>query len=638
MKNIINSLLVIFIYSSSLLAQNQGDNIFNTEVLHEIRFNFSQLNYWTTLTNNYENNSDPFDPVPYLLGDVTIDGELVDSVGVRFKGFTSYPYDQNKKPIKIDFNEFVPGKRFDGLRKLNLNNGTGDPGLHRDVICYDLLNANGVAASRTSFAKVYFNDEYWGLYQVIEQIDKEFLQRNFEDDDGNLFKNKAWSHFEWLGNNDFNYNNVFELKTNRTENDWSGFINLMDVLNNSSDEEFPEAIQEVFNVDLFLKTLAVDVATNNWDSYLEHGRNWYIYEDLSTGMFHWIPWDYNFALSGGGFGGPGGDDCELFPFHVAYTDGTTKIEFFDLSFIPNDDAEYLWDFGDGMTSTEKEPVHEYTSSGSYEVCLTLTTGPDCSESFCEFVSTNKNFDACNAFNQTNFDHTNRRTLAIMFNFNTPCCAFWSNECEEEYDLFSSEGGGGFNFSIDQRMNQGVLIRRLLAVPEFYDKHLAYFCTLLQEHYNPEYYNELIDRNKNLIEDAVREDPNLLASFESFEQDLSENGIKAVIKNRVEELKSEIDELYECDGISSIHNFNKDQVLKISPNPVKDILQVELLEDLSTKTLNLGIYNASGKLIHEASVHNGSYEIDVSQLNQGFYFLRLGSENGLNLPYKFIKID
>ena len=33
---------------------------------------------------------------------------------------------------------------------------------------------------------------------------------------------------------------------------------------------------------------------------------------------------------------------------------------------------YLWDFGDGNTSTEFAPVHEYVSAGVYEVTLAAT--------------------------------------------------------------------------------------------------------------------------------------------------------------------------------------------------------------------------------------------------------------------------
>ncbi len=41
---------------------------------------------------------------------------------------------------------------------------------------------------------------------------------------------------------------------------------------------------------------------------------------------------------------------------------------------------WLWDFGDGQTSTEKNPAHLFTASGNYSVKLIITTGEDCSGS------------------------------------------------------------------------------------------------------------------------------------------------------------------------------------------------------------------------------------------------------------------
>lgn len=35
-------------------------------------------------------------------------------------------------------------------------------------------------------------------------------------------------------------------------------------------------------------------------------------------------------------------------------------------------VQYLWDFGDGKTSTERNPIHEYQSPGTYTVKLTVT--------------------------------------------------------------------------------------------------------------------------------------------------------------------------------------------------------------------------------------------------------------------------
>ncbi|HEU5289514.1 MAG TPA: PKD domain-containing protein, partial [Cyclobacteriaceae bacterium] len=40
---------------------------------------------------------------------------------------------------------------------------------------------------------------------------------------------------------------------------------------------------------------------------------------------------------------------------------------------------YLWDFGDGETSTEFEPVHTYTAEGTYDIILTATSSAGCAD-------------------------------------------------------------------------------------------------------------------------------------------------------------------------------------------------------------------------------------------------------------------
>jgi PKD repeat protein len=47
-------------------------------------------------------------------------------------------------------------------------------------------------------------------------------------------------------------------------------------------------------------------------------------------------------------------------------------------------ASYAWTFGDGSSSSDLYPYHEYTASGTYDVCLTVTNG-SCSDSMCQYV-------------------------------------------------------------------------------------------------------------------------------------------------------------------------------------------------------------------------------------------------------------
>ena len=47
---------------------------------------------------------------------------------------------------------------------------------------------------------------------------------------------------------------------------------------------------------------------------------------------------------------------------------------------------YLWDFGDGQTSTQANPVHSYQNAGTYKVSLVVTYS-NCIDSFENFINT-----------------------------------------------------------------------------------------------------------------------------------------------------------------------------------------------------------------------------------------------------------
>ncbi len=50
---------------------------------------------------------------------------------------------------------------------------------------------------------------------------------------------------------------------------------------------------------------------------------------------------------------------------------SNEVQFTNRSVHPADlSMTYLWDFGDGVTSTEEDPFHEYARPGGYTVTLT----------------------------------------------------------------------------------------------------------------------------------------------------------------------------------------------------------------------------------------------------------------------------
>ena len=264
----------------------EGDSTFFSSQIHKIDINFSQIGYWDSLVANK-----PLDKM--MVGQVVINGVTYDSCGVQFKGNSSYNAPGNKKPFKIDFNEYLSGQNFDGLKTINLNNCMKDPTLMREKIMLDFCRENQIPAPRSTYAKLYLNGQYWGLYSLVEQMDKTALDRLFNENEGNLFKGDPNGTLQWYGTADSSYQSKYELKTNKTANDFSDLIHLIDVLNNTPSASFYDSLEKVLETESVIKAWAADIIFSNLDSYRGSGHNYYIYHDTIIDKFRWIIWDVN---------------------------------------------------------------------------------------------------------------------------------------------------------------------------------------------------------------------------------------------------------------------------------------------------------------------------------------------------------
>ncbi len=258
------------------------------------------------------------DPFEYVSGTLKYGDETYSNVGIRYKGNSSfYSIPGIKKSFKVHMNEFAPGQRFHGLKKLNFNNCFKDPSLMREMIGYDIFEAAGCPASRTSHIKLYvtvpgtYSREFFGVYISVEQVNKHYLADRFPESSGNLYKSgQAGGDLTWKGSDPSAYktplsNPPYEKKTNELVDDWSDFIHFLDVLNNTPVINFKTEIENVFNVDGFLDYLAANTVLSNMDSIAGRKCNFYLYHNMATGKFEFIPWDLNEVY--GNFHGPGQD-------------------------------------------------------------------------------------------------------------------------------------------------------------------------------------------------------------------------------------------------------------------------------------------------------------------------------------------
>ncbi len=257
--------------------------------------------------------SDSTDPV-YVSADVSFEGLVWEHVGIRFKGFNSLMGSWNegsyKIALKLNFDKYednypeLKNQRFYGFDELNLQGAYNDDSLMRDMIVPSIFRESGVAAPMTAFYRVYVDygegPVYFGLYTMIESVEDTVIETQFSDDSGNLYKPEGDGATFAAGTFDID---CFEKQTNEKEADWSDVEKLYTVLNAdtrlSDPEQWRSDLEEVFDVDTFLRWLATNTVIQNWDTYGGNCRNFYLYTDPADGKITWIPWDNNYALNGG---------------------------------------------------------------------------------------------------------------------------------------------------------------------------------------------------------------------------------------------------------------------------------------------------------------------------------------------------
>ena len=257
------------------------------------------------------------DPI-FVPAEVFYNGTQWYRVGIRFKGNSSLQSSWQagilKLPLKLDFDEFeddypqIDNQRFFGFKKFSLKSNFDDESIMREKVASDVFLNAGVPVSHTAFYTLYVDHgngpEYFGLYTLVEEIDDTVIDTQFSSDDGNLYKPEDGSANFVEGT--FSSED-FEKKTNEDEEDWSDIIALFSALHDDTASTDPavwrENLEAVFDVDEFLKYLAVNEVIQNWDTYGRMPHNYYLYNNPDTGQLTWIPWDNNEALQTGKQGG-----------------------------------------------------------------------------------------------------------------------------------------------------------------------------------------------------------------------------------------------------------------------------------------------------------------------------------------------
>ena len=256
----------------------------------------------------------------YVEGQLVFNGDTISPIGVRYKGsigaFVGCTSGNDwanpsgvktctKLSMKLKINWEEREEKFYKLKKLQFHSMNNDPSQMHDRLGYHLFREMGVPAPRAVHARLVINGEYNGLFSLVEQIDGRFTDFNFEEEDGNLYK-EVWP----LRSNGNPFPDQVYLNALKTNEDENPNIDLMKTFafamaTAESKEEQKEIVEQYLDLSESLayavvdRTIRHDDGPFHWycgDSGDCASHNFYWYEEPIKEKLHLIAWDLDNAF------------------------------------------------------------------------------------------------------------------------------------------------------------------------------------------------------------------------------------------------------------------------------------------------------------------------------------------------------
>jgi hypothetical protein len=300
----LNYCLLLISCSVSLNAQS----LYDLSRIQEIKITFPFSNWDQKLDSLHAVDSD----ARLIATKVELNGVVFDSVGIRYKGNSSYNAMRNKNPFNIKLDYIKDNQKYDGYNTLKLSSGFMDPSFLREVMGYKIARQY-LPASQANFMNVYVNNVLVGLFTNVQDVDNDFLSDHYYSSSNAFFQcdradkqvtipptcqpSNTGSALKYTSPDSNCYYNNYELES---ESGWSKLVRLMQTLNQDISQ-----IEKYLDVDRALWMLALNNFYVNLDSYSGSGHNYLVYEN-SLGRFNTIMWDLNEfygAFTNAGMGG-----------------------------------------------------------------------------------------------------------------------------------------------------------------------------------------------------------------------------------------------------------------------------------------------------------------------------------------------
>ena len=276
---------------------------YDESVIETIYIDFSQNDYAQQLAQNYQSKTE----IPATL---RYKDKVLEQVGVRYRGNTSYSRAGDKKSFSVDLEWSIDGQDINGYNELKLNNAYEDPSSMREVLYSNLIRKN-IPSARANFVNVVVNGQNYGVYANVQKLEKDHVKEWFLDKDATRWRAEAPSSgggfggfgagrstLNDLGENGSNYEGAYTLKSSDVENPWQDLANAAHAMGVASDEYLIEELSQYLDIDAALWFVASENIFTDDDGYVNKGgMDYYVYFDVATGRIVPIEYDGNTALS-----------------------------------------------------------------------------------------------------------------------------------------------------------------------------------------------------------------------------------------------------------------------------------------------------------------------------------------------------
>ena len=293
LKRSLLALMAVLVLTTPVLAQTNEQDVFDSTQVQDI---YLQMNARDLIDLREHWDSNTFYPADFTYRDVR-----VRNIGVRSRGWGSR--NGIKLGLRIDFNHYVSGQRFADTAAIVLDNLWQDPSMVREAVAMSFIARMGEAASRESFARVFINGDFQGVYAVVEEPNTGYLKRRFGKDTGALFE------YHWVRTYDFSalgdrldeYELLFERRTHESESAAPVYEPLQAMIDANSypiGTAWRERIEAYLDLPQMIRYAAIEAFLGEIDGFTGYAgvNNFYVYRPDGSTRHIFLPWDRDHTM------------------------------------------------------------------------------------------------------------------------------------------------------------------------------------------------------------------------------------------------------------------------------------------------------------------------------------------------------